>query len=71
MIKFFCDRCGEELDHENMKYACVSFKDYESNTTGLETWDFCHECASSIKHSMVKNIAEHNKEKQGALQEKK
>lgn len=64
MIKLFCDRCGKELDNENMNYVGLSINDYADDNKDLEHWDFCHECASSIKHSMVKNIADNEARKQ-------
>ena len=62
MTKLLCDRCGKELDHKNMKYVGVIFHNYyaEDPDTGYEAWDFCHECAFSIKQSIVRNIAEYD-----------
>ena len=56
MLKMYCDRCGKELDQANMKYVGLSINDYGDNTSDLEHWDFCKECAGSIKHSMIRNI---------------
>ena len=60
MTKMFCDRCGKELDAKNMKYVGMSINDYADDNSELEHWDFCHECSSSIKHSMLKNIADYD-----------
>lgn len=56
MLKMYCDRCGKELDQGNMKYVGLSINDYADDTSDLEHWDFCHECAVSIKYSMKRNI---------------
>lgn len=59
MLKMYCDRCGKELDQANMKYVGLSINDYGDDTSDLEHWDFCQECARSIKHSMIRNIADY------------
>ena len=56
MLKMYCDRCGKELDQANMKYVGLIINDYGDDTSDLEHWDFCKECAGSIKHSMIRNI---------------
>ena len=42
-----------------VKY-CNDYSDYDSPA---EHWDFCHECALSVKQSMIKNIVDYEKEK--------
>ena len=65
MIKLLCDRCGKELDHKNMRYCGMIINNYydEDSDRSRETWGFCHECAFSIKQSIVRNIAEYDSAK--------
>ena len=51
--KVYCDRCENELDMDSGKYVHVYFMNFEDKT---EDYDFCIECAESIKRSMMKNI---------------
>lgn len=63
MTKLLCDRCGKECNiYKNMKYVRVVIENVydEDSDTGYETFDFCNECAFSIKQSIVRNIAEYD-----------
>lgn len=62
MTKTFCDRCKKELDEKNMKFVGLAINDYSDYDSPAEHWDFCHECALSVKQSMIKNIVDYEKE---------
>ena len=53
-------RCGKELDQANMKYVGLSINDYGDDTSDLEHWEFCKECAGIIKRSMIRNSFRQN-----------
>lgn len=54
MTKIICDRCGKNLDSENMDYIAVSIADYsKEDSSAFRHWDFCHECISHVENSMM------------------
>ena len=59
--KYYCDRCGKELDGKNMKYTGITIDNYADNDSGYEHYMFCDECALSIKASIKENIAEYER----------
>lgn len=62
MKKCFCDRCGRELDYEKMNYVSLMIDDFADKESPCESWEFCQECASSIKHAIVFDIAQYERE---------
>ena len=64
-MKLICDRCGKELDSKGMNYVGMSINDYADSNSDLECWEFCHDCMSSIKHSILTNISRYENEGKG------
>ena len=62
--KYYCDRCGKELDGRNMKYTGIMVDNYSDPDSECEHWMFCDECALSIKQSIVKNISDFERSKE-------
>ena len=62
MTKCFCDRCNKELDYGELRYVALIFHDLTDNESVPENWEFCKECASSIKHAIAFNIAQYKRE---------
>ena len=55
MRKLYCDRCKKEMDLQKENDIHVWFAFPNGQT---EEWDFCEECAMSVKRSIVKNIVD-------------
>ena len=55
-VKYFCDRCNKELDGKNMDYVSIMIDNFSDDNSESEHWQFCNECALSVKRSMIKNI---------------
>ena len=65
MKKCLCDRCGRELDYYGMNYVGLSITDYGNKEDDGDYWDFCQDCASSIRHAIVFDIAQYEREGKG------
>ena len=56
-LKIYCDRCKKEINQQNSneyrKIYCLFGDDNE------EEWDFCPDCFSSVKRSIINNLVDY------------
>ena len=58
-VKYFCDRCGKELDNEGIEFGTVRICARPNKES--HWWQFCDDCLLSIERSMIKNISDYEK----------
>ena len=64
MITYSCDRCAKELDGRNMNYVSVMIDDFADNENDPEHWQFCHDCYTIVKASILKTMVNHTASKE-------
>ena len=56
-IKVICDRCKGEIDGRSDDYRKMYFM--FGNDDDVEEYDFCPDCFTSVKRSIVENLLEY------------
>lgn len=55
MIKYFCDRCGNELsEYDYERAARVTISDPD-DVTSISTYKLCSNCEFAVKHFIKEN----------------
>ena len=56
-LKIICDRCKCEIDGRSDDYRKMYFMFGDNDDT--EEYDFCAECFTSVKRSIVRNLMDY------------
>lgn len=47
MVKYFCDKCGKEVDQRELKHCVLYVKNYKTSLREIEL-TYCPECFENV-----------------------